>query len=70
MMTRKKSRRTGEVRCNGCLTRFRPPKGAEKATCPVCGWEWYISWSGDLAKIRKPVWERWEQQLAELQREG
>jgi predicted RNA-binding Zn-ribbon protein involved in translation (DUF1610 family) len=67
MMTKKKSKRTGEVRCNSCFTRFRPPKGAEKATCPTCGWEWYISWSGDLAKIRKPVWESWEESLAEAQ---
>jgi hypothetical protein len=37
----------------------------EKAACPHCGWEWYISWSGKLAKIRKPVWESWERLLAE-----
>jgi hypothetical protein len=39
----------------------------EKATCPNCGWEWYISWSGKLAKIRKPVWESWERLLAEAE---
>jgi rRNA maturation endonuclease Nob1 len=66
--TSKKSERTGEVRCNNCFTRFRPSPGVEKASCPECGWEWYISWSGDLAKIRKPVWESWERQLAEAQR--
>lgn len=70
MMTKKKSKRTGEVRCNNCFTRFRPPQGVDKATCPACGWEWYISWADDLAKIRKPVWENWEQQLAEAQEEG
>jgi rRNA maturation endonuclease Nob1 len=62
---KKKSKRSGEVRCQNCFTRFRPPHGAEKASCPECGWEWYLSWSGDLAKIRKPVWESWERQLAE-----
>jgi rRNA maturation endonuclease Nob1 len=69
-MTKKKSKRTGEVRCNNCFTRFRPPKGVDKVACPACGWEWYISWVGDLAKIRKPVWENWEQQLAQVQKEG
>jgi len=29
--------------------------------------EWYISWKGKLAKVRKPVWENWEQRLAEIQ---
>jgi len=65
-MAKKKSR-IGEVRCNNCFKRFRPAPGVEKAACPNCGWEWYISWKGDLAKIRKPVWEKWEQQLAEAQ---
>jgi predicted RNA-binding Zn-ribbon protein involved in translation (DUF1610 family) len=62
--SKKKSKRTGEVRCQNCFVRFRPPQGAEKVSCPKCGWEWYISWSGKLAKIRKPVWENWEKQLA------
>jgi rRNA maturation endonuclease Nob1 len=61
--SKKKSKRTGEVRCQNCFVRFRPPQGAEKASCPECGWEWHISWSGKLAKIRKPVWEKWEKQL-------
>jgi rRNA maturation endonuclease Nob1 len=64
-ISQKKSERIGEVRCNNCFARFRPPLGAEKASCPECGWEWYISWSGKLAKIRKPVWESWERQLAQ-----
>jgi len=59
-----KEGRVGEVRCQSCFERFWPSLGAEKATCPACGWEWYISWSGKLAKIRKPVWESWERQLA------
>jgi rRNA maturation endonuclease Nob1 len=63
--SQKKGDRVGEVRCNNCFARFRPPPGAEKAACPECGWEWYISWSGNLAKIRKPVWESWERQLAQ-----
>jgi rRNA maturation endonuclease Nob1 len=63
-----KSGRVGEVRCPGCFERFRPLPGAEKAACPACGWEWYISWKGKLAKIRKPVWEGWERQLAETER--
>jgi hypothetical protein len=29
---------------------------------------WNISWKGKLAKIRKPVWESWERQLAEMER--
>ena len=64
----KKSKRTGEVRCNNCFARFRPPPGVEKAACPECGWEWYISWSDKLAKIRKPVWESWERLLAQAKR--
>jgi hypothetical protein len=56
--------RVGELRCPNCFERFRPLPGARKATCPRCGWEWYISWKGNLAKIRKPVWESWERQLA------
>ena len=66
--SKKLSKRTGEVRCNNCFARFRPPSGVEKASCPNCGWEWYISWSGKLAKIRKPVWESWERLLAETKR--
>jgi len=61
----KKRGRVGEVRCQYCFERFWPPEGVERATCPSCGWEWYISWRGKLAKIRKPVWENWEQQLGE-----
>jgi hypothetical protein len=60
-----KSGRVGQVRCLGCFERFRPPLGAERATCPGCGLEWHISWKGALAKIRKPVWESWEQSMAE-----
>ena len=66
-MTETKARkqgRVGEVRCQSCFERFRPSSGAERAICPSCGWEWYISWKGNLAKIRKPVWESWERQLA------
>ena len=63
------SNRVGEVRCLNCFVRFRPPPGAEKASCPACGWEWYISWAGQLAKIRKPVWESWERQIAETEQE-
>lgn len=65
---KKKSKRIGEVRCLNCFERFRPPPGSEKAACPACGWEWYISWAGKLAKIRKPVWESWERHLAEAQK--
>ncbi len=62
----KKARgRIGEVRCQYCFERFWPPEGAERATCPSCSWEWYISWRGTLAKIRKPVWDHWEQQVDE-----
>ena len=61
------SNRVGEVRCLNCFVRFRPPPGAEQASCPACGWEWHISWAGKLAKIRKPVWESWEQQIAETE---
>jgi len=65
---KEKSGRIGEVRCQNCFVRFRPPPGSEKAACPACGWEWYISWAGKLAKIRKPVWESWERHLAEAQK--
>ncbi len=65
---RSKKERVGEIRCQNCFERFWPSPGDEKATCPHCGWEWYISWSGKLAKIRKPVWESWERHLAEAQR--
>jgi len=65
--TGRKDDRTGEVRCQACFERFRPPLGAERASCPTCGWDWYISWKGKLAKIRKPVWESWERQLSEAQ---
>ncbi len=65
--SKKKSGRVGQVRCQSCFKRFRPAPGAEKASCPNCGWEWYISWAGKLAKIRKPVWESWEQSLAKAQ---
>jgi ribosomal protein S27E len=61
--------RFGEVRCPNCFQRFRPPLRADKASCPACGWEWYISWKGKLAKIRKPVWESWERHMAQVQRE-
>jgi hypothetical protein len=65
---RTKGDRIGEVRCPHCFSRFRPLHGAEKASCPECNWEWYLSWKGDLAKIRKPVWEKWDQQVSEEQR--
>ena len=64
-----KTGRVGEVRCHNCFVRFRPAPGARKVPCPSCGWEWIISWSGKLAKIRKPVWESWEQQMAQAQLE-
>jgi rRNA maturation endonuclease Nob1 len=67
---REKSERTGQVRCLACFERFRVPKGTEKMACPHCGGEWYISWSGPLAKIRKPVWESWERREAEMQQKG
>ena len=63
--SKEKGGRVGQVRCQNCFERFQPPLGAEKASCPACGWEWYISWKGKLAKIRKPVWESWERHLAE-----
>jgi len=66
---KRKGKRIGEVRCQNCFVRFWPPHGVEKASCPECGWEWYISWSGKLAKIRKPVWESWERHLAEAKKE-
>ena len=59
--------RVGEVRCVNCFTRFRPSSGAEQATCPNCKIDWQISWKGKLAKIRKPVWENWEQNIAKVQ---
>jgi hypothetical protein len=62
----KKPGRVGEVRCPSCFERFWPQPAAEKAACPGCGWEWYISWKGSLAKIRKPVWESWERNMAEV----
>lgn len=53
--------REGKVRCLNCFERFRPPKGAERASCPKCGLEWRISWLyPGFAKIRGPVWERLE----------
>jgi hypothetical protein len=61
----KKRGRVGQIRCPNCFERFRPLKGAAQSTCPACGWEWHISWKGTLAKIRKPVWENWERQMAE-----
>jgi len=67
-MKQKEHSRIGEVRCLNCFGRFWPPAGAEKVACPTCGWEWYISWAGKLPKIRKPVWESWERQMAETQR--
>jgi DNA-directed RNA polymerase subunit RPC12/RpoP len=63
-----KGGRVGEVRCSNCFERFWPMPGTERATCPGCGWEWYISWRGKLAKIRKPVWESWERQQADTKR--
>ena len=59
--------RVGQVRCPNCFERFRPLPEAQQATCPGCGWEWYVSWKGSLAKIRKPVWESWERQISELE---
>ncbi len=63
-----KGERIGEVRCPHCFSRFRPSLGAERASCPECSWEWHLSWKGKLAKIRKPVWEKWDQQVTETQR--
>ena len=60
--------RVGQLRCHNCSERFAPPLGAEQAACPNCGFEWMISWKGKLAKIRKPVWESWERQMAEIER--
>lgn len=62
---KKEAGRVGEVRCQYCFERFWPPEGAERASCPSCGWEWYVSWVGKVAKIRKPVWESWDRQLDE-----
>ncbi len=69
--TKKSSKRgrVGQLRCPNCFERFRPAPGAERATCSHCNWEWYISWKGKLAKIRKPVWESWERLMAETQSE-
>jgi len=64
-----KSKRAGQVRCPNCFARFRPPPGADRASCPACGREWYISWAGKLAKIRKPVWETWDQHFTETQQQ-
>jgi hypothetical protein len=66
-MKDKKKSRVGEVRCPNCFARFRPSPGVDRASCPECSLEWYISWKGNLAKIRKPVWENWEQGLANIQ---
>ena len=63
----KKRGRVGQVRCQYCFERFWPAEGVETATCPSCGWKWHISWVGKLAKIRKPVWGHWEQQLGEAE---
>lgn len=60
-----KKDRVGEVRCLNCFARFRPPLGVERATCPECNFEWYISWKDKLAKIRKPVWDNWEQRITQ-----
>lgn len=68
-MKQKRHSRIGEVRCLSCSVRFWPDPGTSKASCPECGAEWYISWAGKLAKIRKPVWESWERQLAEAQKD-
>jgi hypothetical protein len=67
-MKRKKGSRVGEVRCLNCFARFRPSPGVDQATCPECNIDWYISWKGSLAKIRKPVWEKWDQNISELQK--
>ncbi len=64
-MKGKSQSREGEVRCVNCFARFRPSPGVDRASCPECGLEWYISWIGTLAKIRKPVWENWEQKMTE-----
>ena len=60
--------RVGQLRCHNCSERFAPPPGVEQASCPNCGFAWEISWKDKLAKIRKPVWESWERQLAEMDR--
>jgi hypothetical protein len=63
----RRSERVGQVRCPNCFERFWPPTGAAQSTCPSCGLEWYISWKGKLAKIRKPVWESWERHMTKLE---
>ncbi len=68
--TKKSKRgRVGQLRCPNCFERFRPAPGTDRSTCSHCGWEWYISWKGKLAKIRKPVWESWERLVAETKPE-
>lgn len=57
--------RVGEIRCQNCFSRFRPEQGVQKASCPDCGMEWYVSWIGTLAKIRKPVWESLERHTSD-----
>jgi hypothetical protein len=67
-MSDKKPSRVGTVRCLNCFARFRPLPGVDRAACPECSFEWYISWKGSLAKIRKPVWETWEQKITGTER--
>ncbi|MGD9099834.1 MAG: hypothetical protein PVF45_05085 [Anaerolineae bacterium] len=68
--TKKSERRgrVGQLRCPNCFERFRPAPGVDKEACPHCGVEWYISWKGKLAKVRKPVWESWERSLDEMRK--
>jgi hypothetical protein len=61
----KKSPREGVVRCLNCFERFAPPKGAGVYTCPKCKVEWRISWAGQVAKIRGPVWDKLYRKSAE-----
>ena len=66
--SKESAERLGQLRCHNCFERFSPQPGAEQASCPNCGFDWEISWKGKLAKIRKPVWDSWERQLAEMER--
>ncbi len=53
-----KTKRSGQVRCLSCFTRFLPELDSEKETCPECGMEWRISWPfPGTAKVRGPVWD-------------